>query len=223
MKKYPLIISFFFITIDLFCQTFVSTVLENKNVVLEEIGGVRCGPCADGHKIANEFEAAHPGDVVIINIHAGGYAAPASGYPNYTTSFGQAILNQTGFLGYPAGTVNRHVFPGLGMASNVTALSRGQWASAGNQILAQSSYVNVAAKSTVDLASREITVIVEAYYTGNGSNTNRLNVALLQNNIEGFQLSATANPSQVLPNGNYNHMKVVNQHFFHQIQKKLEN
>jgi len=209
MKKNFFFILLLFLITDTFCQTFVSTVLESKNVVLEEIGGVRCGPCADGHKIANEFEAAHPDDVVIINIHEGGYAAPASGYPNYTTSFGQALLNQTGLLGYPAGTVNRHVFPGLGMASNVTALSREQWATAGNQILAQPSYVNVAAKSTIDLASRELTVVVEAFYTGNGSNINKLNVALLQNNIEGFQLSSSANPSQVLPNGNYNHMKML--------------
>ena len=209
MKKVSFFILLLFLITETFCQTFVSTVPENKNVILEEIGGVRCGPCADGHKIANEFEAANPGDVVLINIHAGGYAAPASGYPNYTTSFGEAILNQTGLLGYPAGTVNRHVFPGLGMASNVTAMSREQWVSAGNQALAQSSYVNVAAKSTIDLASRELTVVVEAYYTGNGSNTNRLNVALLQNNIEGFQLSSSANPSQVLPNGNYNHTKML--------------
>ena len=116
MKKYLFLISLFFITINLFCQTFVSTVPENKNVILEEYGGVRCGPCADGHKIANAFEAANPpGDVVIINIHAGGYAAPASGYPNYTTNFGTALVNQTNNGGYyPSGTANRHVFPGLG-------------------------------------------------------------------------------------------------------------
>ena len=211
MKKYLFLISLFLITINLFCQTFVSTVSENKNVILEEYGGVRCGPCADGHKIANAFEAANPpGDVVIINIHAGGYAAPASGYPNYTTTFGNALVNQTNNGGYyPTGTANRHVFPGLGWSAGATGMSRGQWTTAGNQILAQSSYVNVAAKSTIDLASRELTVIVEAFYTGNGSNTNRLNVALLQNNIEGFQLSSSANPSQVLPNGNYNHMKML--------------
>ena len=211
MKKYLFLISLFFITINLFCQTFVSTVPENKNVILEEYGGVRCGPCADGHKIANAFEAANPpGDVVIINIHAGGYAAPASGYPNYTTNFGTALVNQTNNGGYyPSGTANRHVFPGLGWTTGATGMSRGQWVTAGNQILAQPSYVNVAAKSTIDLASRELTVIVEAFYTGNGSNTNRLNVALLQNNVEGFQVSASANPSQVLPNGNYNHMKML--------------
>ena len=210
MKKISFLFLFIFLMTEVFSQTFVSTVLESKNVILEEIGGVRCGPCADGHKIANEFKAAHPDDVVIINIQEGGFAAPASGYPNYTTTWGYALDNQTNSGGYyPTGTVNRHVFPGLGWTSGITGMPRGNWASAGNQVLAQSSYVNVAAKSTIDLASRELTVIVEAYYTGNGSNTNKLNVALLQNNIEGFQVSASANPSQVLPNGNYNHMKIL--------------
>ena len=53
MKKVSFFILLLFLITETFCQTFVSTVHENKNVILEEIGGVRCGPFADGHKIAN--------------------------------------------------------------------------------------------------------------------------------------------------------------------------
>ena len=48
-----------------------------------------------------------------------------------------------------------------------TLLSRGSWASAVNSTISQSSYVNVAAKSTIDIVTRELTVEVEAYFTMN--------------------------------------------------------
>ena len=56
-------------------EQFVSTEVSNKNVVLEEYTGINCGYCPDGHRIANEIAAAHPGRVFVINVHAGSYAA----------------------------------------------------------------------------------------------------------------------------------------------------
>ena len=90
-------------------------------------------------------------------------------------------------------------------------MSRGNWASAGAQILAQPSCVNVAAEASLNISTRILTVDVEAYYTDNSiASTNKLNVVLLQNNVEGPQTGgATYNPGQMLPNGNYNH-----QHMF---------
>jgi len=92
-----------------------------------------------------------------------------------------------------------------------TAMSRGDWQSAGGQILTQSSCVNVAAEASLNISTRVLTVDVEAYYTDTSTSaTNKINVVLLQNNVEGPQTGgATWNPGQMLPNGNYNH-----QHMF---------
>src|SRR5690625_7333412 len=50
------------------------------------------------------------------------------------------------------------------------------------------SYLNMAVEATLDIDTRELTVHVEAYYTGDSpKSTNRLNVALLQNNTLGPQ------------------------------------
>lgn len=185
-------------------QTIVSTSPANKNVVLEEFTGVNCGYCPDGHRIANQIAAANPGRVFVLNIHQGGYAG---NNPNYKTSFGDAIANQTGLTGYPAGTINRHVFSGT-----VTSLSRNNWSNASNQILAQSSPVNVAAKASINFETREIIVDVEAYYTANGTGTtNKLNVAILQNDIIGPQAGSSLNPSQVVGT-QYRHMHML-RHF----------
>lgn len=201
MKKSLLLVAFALLTgFAAFAQdeTFVSTTPSNKNVVLEEYTGVNCGYCPDGHRIVNQIAAAHPGRVFPINIHAGSYAA------RYKTSFGTALMNQTGLTGFPAGTVNRHVFSG----SNTT-LNRGEFSSKSDIILNQASPVNVDARGTLDYSTRELNLTVQLYYTANSAvSTNMLNVAILQNNILGPQSGASYNPDQVEGN-QYIHMHML--------------
>jgi len=190
----------------------VSQTPENKNVVLEEFTGFHCPNCPDGHKRAQQIHDAHPDDVILINIHTGGYASPQAGEPDFRTSFGPALASQSQLYGYPAGTVNRHYFghSQYGSPSGATALGRGQWASDSSTTLGQPSYLNVALEATIDVQTREMIVNVEVYYTGNSPEANNyLNVALLQDNIEGPQSGSNGNPNQVLPNGNYNHTHML--------------
>lgn len=190
VKKLLLTSVFSFLAFGTFAQTIVSTTPEDKKVVLEEFTGINCVFCPDGHQIAQGIATANPGNVFLINIHTGGFAAPGAGQPDFRSPFGPAIASQSGLVGYPAGTVNRHIFPGQSQSGNPndTAMSRGQWSAASNTILGQASYVNMAVEAEIDVTSREVTVHVEAYYTGNSPEaTNKLNVALLQNNTLGPQ------------------------------------
>ena len=201
MKKIVLSLLGLFSAFAVSAQTpqFVSTEPANKNVIIEEYTGINCGYCPDGHKIVREYEEGNPGRVFGINVHAGGYAAM------YTTQWGTALMNQTGLQGFPSGTVNRHVFSG-----GVTALGRGDFVSCGNQILAEASFVNVAAQASIDATTRVMTVNVEAYYTADAATaSNKLNVVLLQDSIIGPQSGASANPSQVTSDGQYIHMNML--------------
>lgn len=201
MKKIVLSLFGLLAAVAVSAQTpqFVSTDPSNKNVVIEEYTGINCGYCPDGHRIVKEYEEANPGRVFGINVHAGGYAAM------YTTQWGNALMNQTGLQGFPSGTVNRHVFSG-----SVTALGRGEFVSAGNQILAQQSFVNVAAQATIDATARTMTINVEAYYTADAETaSNKLNVVLVQDSIIGPQSGASGNPSQVTSDGQYIHMSML--------------
>ncbi|MBG15210.1 MAG: hypothetical protein CL853_02530 [Crocinitomicaceae bacterium] len=211
MQKIFTIILSIILSSSSIAQSFVSTSPENKNVVLEEFTGIYCGYCPDGHVIAQGIADNNPGDVVLINIHVGTYANPSGGDPDFRTQWGEAIKNQTGLAGYPAGTVNRHDYSSQGWDQNGgTAMSRGNWNNASNDILSNSSYVNVAAQSSIDVSSRLLTVNVEAYFTGNGNRTDKINVFLLQNNVEGPQSNGVVfNPSAILPNGNYNHQHML--------------
>lgn len=199
MKKITLI-TLLFAAFQMNAQTIVQTTPQNKKVILEEFTGVNCVWCPAGHTIANAIKASNPSNVFLINIHVGGYATPSAGQPDFRTPFGTAIANQSGIIGYPAGTVNRTVFTGSAQnGSTGTAMSRDKWTAASNQILTESSYVNVATTATINATTRLLTVLVEAYYTGSSPlSTNKLNVALLQNNTTGAQVGGNLGD-------NYNH------------------
>jgi hypothetical protein len=173
-----------------FSQTIVNTSPENRKVILEEFTGVNCTFCPQGHAIAQGLQNNNPGNVFLVNIHSGSYANPNGSQPDFRTQWGEAIDNQSGLAGYPAGTINRQNFPGQEQGNaGTTALGRGQWVAAANVVLAEGSYVNTAVNAVIDVQTNLMTIDVEAYYTGNSpQTTNKFNVAVLQNNTLGPQV-----------------------------------
>lgn len=183
--------------------TMVSTEPQNRKILIEEFTGIGCGNCPRAHRTSNAIVAAHPGEAFVINIHQGSYATDRN--PDLTTSWGNALFNQSGANGYPAGTINRHIFEG-----GVLAIFDTKWEATAPEILKMPSYVNVAAKATIDWNLRKIMVETEVYYTAKPGNatSNYINVALLQDNIRGDQANMNNNPAQVI-NGEYNHMHAL--------------
>lgn len=168
-----------------FAQLPVSTAPQNKKVVLEEFTGIYCGFCPDGHRIANTIYNADPNNVVLINIHSGGYANVASGEPDLKTTEGTAIdgMPGMGITGYPAGSVNRTVFTGSAMSGG-----RGSWSGWANTIKSQSAYCNVALQGTLNATTRVLTVDAAVYYTANSpTTTNSLTIVLLEDDVLGPQ------------------------------------
>ncbi len=192
LKKFSPFLVFIMFGVAIYGQTIVTTSPLNQNVILEEFTGIYCGYCPDGHAIAQAIQDANPDRVSLINIHQGSFAAPYGDDPDFRTPYGNAIVAQsysgTGF-GYPSGTVNRHVFPGRSMSTGGgPALGRENWNISATETLAINSPVNLAVEAEINIATRMLTVHVEAYYTSNSPEiTNLLNVALLQNNTLGPQ------------------------------------
>lgn len=166
-----------------------------RNVLIEELTGNRCVYCPLGHKAANEVVAAHPGKAFVINYHVPGGLADA-----YTTNAGavyNSVFNvENGRYSIPAGTINRHDF---NTGSTKITLDRDNYAPAANQILAMNACANIAAAASINKTTRELKVKVQVYYTADGSGTsNKLFVALIQNNVLGSQTGASNNPDQVV-------------------------
>ncbi len=180
-------------------ERFVDTAIQNRKAVLEEYTGVGCPNCPSRHRAANEILNANIGDFFIINIHSGRFADPNSYYGiDFRTDYGNALTSQAGINAYPSGTINRHVFSG---GSAMASSSADDWEAWTEDIVSQESYANIAARATIDTLSRQVELTVQIYYTGNSpQSTNYLNVALLQDNILGYQQGAGANPDQVQGN-----------------------
>src|SRR5699024_3339871 len=165
LKRLSFLVAAFF-AFTAFGQTIVSTSPENRNVVLEEFTGIYCVFCPDGHVIAQSIQDANPDRVSLINIHTGSFASPSGNDPDFRTGFGDPIAGQSGVTGYPAGTVNRHVFPGRGQSAGSTAMVRGSWTVSANDILGMPSYANIAVEAELKAQTNMIDIHVEAYYTG---------------------------------------------------------
>ena len=175
-----------------YAQRIVSTTPQNQNVVLEEFTGFRCGWCPEGHVISKSIQDNNPDRVSLISIHSGSFATPQPGTdePDFRTPYGGSIILQSivgSSIGFPAATINRHLFPGRS-AKNGTAMYRENWTISADETLAIGSVVNVAVEASIEIYTNVLTVHVEGFYTSDSpESTNLLNVALLQNNTKGPQ------------------------------------
>lgn len=200
MKKFTLsLMALLALAFTMKAQQFVSTEPANRNVIIEEFTGRSCGYCPDGHRIANEIMASHPGRVWAVNIHAGSFAQTS--YPNMITQDGNTIHGGFSISGYPTGVVNRTTAAGI---------DRGQWSGQTNTQLNQASECNVAGRAQINPETRVATITVEVYYTANSAyDENYLTVAMLQDSILGTQSDyGNYNPSQWL-NGQYVHTHIL--------------
>ena len=205
MKNFITLLSFGLCTSVVMAQGIpVSQTTSNRNALLEEFTGVNCGFCPDGHRIADEIVAANPGRVVAVNIHSGSYASDPT---DFRIQDGENLDNTFSISGYPTGVVSR--------AQGNTTSSRGAWAGQVAPILTESSYVNLGMQADWDITTNEATITLQAYFTGNSTTSSeRLHLYLLQDDVEGKQGGSSANPTMVLPNGNYNHTKMLRNMFF---------
>jgi len=162
-----------------------STSPSNKAALLEDFTGVRCGFCPDGHIRAAAAQQTLGADkFIIMAVHGGSYAAPATGWANFTTPYGAGLIAQADVAGYPAGTINRLPASSLGVPAqrNGSAMSRGSWETAGAAVNAMEAPVNIGATATID-GSNLLTVKVDLYYTKGETAVNSVNVALLQDGL----------------------------------------
>ena len=193
MKRISTILLFLLLATTLKAQNLVSTDPYKRNVIIEEYTGVYCGYCPDGHRIANELAAKYQDRLFVLNIHTGGYANDAS--IDFRTEDGNIIGAKVN--SFPTGNVNR-------LANK--AVGRDTWSLYVEQQVEQMAECNVAGQVVIDKDARKATVTVEVYYTANSvSETNYLNVVMLQDNIIAYQNGSYLNPDQVVGN-QYRHM-----------------
>lgn len=160
----------------------VSTDPQNKKILLEEFTGIHCGNCPDGHAMAKKLQIAKPGEVFIIAIHAGHYSEPGLDQADLRTEDGIEIHDFFPISGYPSGMINRTKYEGK------YVINRSLWSRHAKGINSETAPVNLMIKCEYDDFYEEISITVNGYWVEDSpSDSARLSVALLQNNIQAYQ------------------------------------
>lgn len=151
-----------------------------RNILIEEFTGIHCPNCPDGQRVVNELKSLNPERIFSVAIHAGAYAMPAAGEPDYTTNIGNMLGNHFQPTFFPCAIVNRTAVEGEFVQG------RNKWGPIARDIVNKTAHVNLWMESNYDCKSRTLTVNVEGYMTEDIADP-RLNVFLLQSEVHGPQ------------------------------------
>lgn len=165
-------------------QYSVSTDIQKRNILLEEFTGIHCGWCPEGHKVSKILLNSLPGESFAVNVHAGHYAEPDPGEPDYRTEEGDALASYFGTeqAGYPCGVVNRE------QVENYFTTARTLWLRQADFYHKDDAPVNLYVRSDYDGLSRQLSVHVEGYYTADEpEGTQTLTVLWTQDDVVGLQ------------------------------------
>lgn len=195
-----------------------------KQVLLEDVTGVKCVNCPDAAKIAHDLSDANPGRINIVSLHPNTpalktFTAPIeepghnSKYDFRTQTAGDICENIIGVPNsLPKGGINRIKF------SDQTdiLMDRTNWTSKANAELAVPTPVNINMVQVTEIngkavAANEIWVDVTIEYTEAIADTNYLTILLLEDSIVDVQ--EYTDYSQPIPTPGYNndyvHMHVT--------------
>ena len=182
-----------------FAQLPVSTLPQNKKVVLEMYKGNYDMFSSRSDTATKFIKSKNPRDISIINYYSGTFADA-----NFTTTVGDELHSEWNISYSPSGTVNRDTFNGIFISAY------NNWDSISDILLSQTSYVNIACEATIDTSTRLLTLDLTSYFTDAiAPNEIYLNVVITQDSIIGIQAGgSTYNPAQALPNDYYVHLDV---------------
>jgi hypothetical protein len=136
-----------------------------RNVLLEEYTGIKCGSCPPAANEAERLREEHPGRVVFVSTHAGFFAQPNDDGPytrDFRTEASKTYLQAFGIELFPRGMINRRPIATGGGQDSI--LKYTQWAAAVDSYLKQPPRALICVEPSYDTASRRLaaTVNVEA-------------------------------------------------------------
>ena len=172
--------------------TYVETVIpsaQDKIVLLEDLSGVQCVNCPNGHEKGEEISLNNPNKVIIMVLHSNSspFTTPhdTSKY-DFRTTEATTIETMVGSpQGYPAGYVDRVLFSG----ETDRILSTTQWESFVTERLIETTPVNIVLDKSFDETTKKVKAIVELHYTASVTDTHFVSVVLIENKIIDYQLT----------------------------------
>lgn len=156
---------------------------QNKKVVLlEDFTGVKCVNCPKAAVLASELQTQYGHQLVVMGVHAGGYANPAGGFPDFTTKEGEEWNTTFKFNSYPIGTINRQY------NGSTYGYASAQWSDAVAEAVEGQPDIRLLSAVKYNDANRELKVTVYSKFLKEFSDKYNLTVCLMEDNVVGKQL-----------------------------------
>ena len=163
-----------------------------RKVLLEEISGANCAPCADAAREIANLQALYGENLVVVTMHTflpTPQARPvADATYDFRTIEGTAILDFIGVpIGIPTGSVNRELFenePGL-------LLGKNQWPGFIAEEINRPPEVGLNVETSLETINRVVNIDVTIVPNQDLDGDIRLTVVLTEDNITDKQLSST--------------------------------
>ena len=162
-----------------------------RKVLLEEISGANCAPCADAAREIANLQALYGGNLVVVTMHTflpTPQARPVEGATyDFRTIEGTEILDYIGVpIGIPTGSVNRELF------DNETdrLLGKAQWPGYIAAEINRPPEVGLNIETSLESINRVVNIDVTIVPNQDLTGDVRLTVVLTEDNITDKQLSS---------------------------------
>ncbi|MBB00571.1 MAG: hypothetical protein CMN34_06535 [Saprospirales bacterium] len=159
-------------------------IAQDKVVLIEELTGVRCPNCPDGHQEVETILANNPGRVLAVAVHTPFLGQPFPGEPSLITQSGidmESIFG--GYDGKPASLIDRINYPG----EQYRFLGLPQWVIRVNERMMETSPVNIDISSTLSSNGNSGVISASMVYTGAASD-HRFGILLTENQVPTTQI-----------------------------------
>ncbi|MBQ6269019.1 MAG: Omp28-related outer membrane protein, partial [Bacteroidetes bacterium] len=216
-QYYTIIIALILSIVVLNAQTpkWVSTKVEKRTAVIEYFTGIYHQAAPNQDFKENYYLPKHPDQFIFIHNHCTDSAAPKAGtnHPDLRTDEGKIIFEElklkTDSLPFEELPFAEPPYDLLNRIPNTKGWHY-SWNANYLGVMSATSIVNVYVKPSIDFTTRELTVEVEYYYTGDSpAEINYLTVMLLQNNIICHQTGGLLYRDYVVDDTLYRQMHVL--------------
>ncbi len=175
-----------------------------RNVLLEDYTGHRCGNCPRAAKLAADLSKQYGDRLIVMAVHAGYYAKPKGDkyYYDFRTDAGNEYDEFFGIskVGNPNGMVSRIDYP------TAHIKSEGKWEAAIQEVMETDPKMTIELEGTVDTNKMEITLTYKIKYLEDGSPNDNLVLLILEDSVIKYQTDYTKNPPDI---PDYVHMHVL--------------
>lgn len=176
-----------------------------KKIFLEDFTGHQCSGCPRAHEKMDEFKALYGDNIVLVSIHAGGFAfpLPALGYTvDYTNEMGDDIYShyENELESLPTGMVNRKRWDNGKVLQKFAA-----WGTQIAKVISETPDLGIELEAGLNDEGDAMDIEVDVTYFTEGAASHNLVVAITEDSIVSKQANSDS-PDGYVEDYVHNHM-----------------